>query len=402
MVGGSELAFRLLCRRYGCDLAYTPMISSTRFAEDAEYRKQEFQTTPEDRPLVAHFSGNNPQQMLKAAKFVDKKCDAIDLNLGCPQRVAFVGHYGSFLLDDEDRPLVLSIVRTLAAELTIPVFVKIRLLSTLEKTIELCRQLADAGAALIAIHARHRVNLVNRTGPAISKDVMIISNGNIRTHADIAANMELTQANGVMSAEGLLDNPAIFSTTDHNKNRLELALEYLSLVDKYPVKMKSVVFHIRRIARDELNDYQLMEELCACDSVEKMREILLQCKQYQEDGSYQYDPEKELRAKKALEKRKHEEGKRKRYEARMTRKAKREGKDPSFYLSIGAENPTLERLRYLKTLSQEEAFAAWKDRHSQHCFDYHFNAKERCKRDRTCAFLHADPVYHSGDAEVYG
>lgn len=116
-----------------------------------------------------------------------------------------------------------------------------------------------------------------------------------------------TTVDGVMSAEGLLDNPAIFSTTDHNKNRLELALEYLSLVDKYPVKMKSVVFHIRRIARDELNDYQLMEELCACDSVEKMREILLQCKQYQEDGSYQYDPEKELRAKRALEKRKHEE-----------------------------------------------------------------------------------------------
>jgi Dihydrouridine synthase (Dus) len=58
MVGGSELAFRLLCRKYGADLAYTPMMNSERFAVEEEYRKQEFQTAPGDRPLVAHFSGN--------------------------------------------------------------------------------------------------------------------------------------------------------------------------------------------------------------------------------------------------------------------------------------------------------------------------------------------------------
>ena len=33
------------------------LIFSERFAVDEEYRKEEFQTTPEDRPLVAHFSG---------------------------------------------------------------------------------------------------------------------------------------------------------------------------------------------------------------------------------------------------------------------------------------------------------------------------------------------------------
>jgi hypothetical protein len=61
MVGGSELAFRLLCRKYGADLCYTPMMSSVMFASDASYRKKEFQTTPEDHPVVAHFSANDPQ-----------------------------------------------------------------------------------------------------------------------------------------------------------------------------------------------------------------------------------------------------------------------------------------------------------------------------------------------------
>ena len=45
-----------------------------------------------------------------------------DLNLGCPQRIAHSGHFGSYLLDPVDRPLVLDMVRTLAKGLTIPIF----------------------------------------------------------------------------------------------------------------------------------------------------------------------------------------------------------------------------------------------------------------------------------------
>jgi len=77
MVNASELAFRLLCRKYGATLAYTPMINSEKFAVDAEYRKEEFQTTPQDRPLVAHFSANNAELFLQAVKHVEKHCDAI-------------------------------------------------------------------------------------------------------------------------------------------------------------------------------------------------------------------------------------------------------------------------------------------------------------------------------------
>ena len=50
---------------------------------------------------------------------------------------------------------------------------------------------------------------------------------------------------------------------------------------------------------------------------------------------------KAIKARKALERRKAEEGKRKAYEGRMTRKAKREGKDPNFYLIQGAEVRTV-------------------------------------------------------------
>ena len=312
------------------------MINAARFAVDAEYRAQEFQTTPEDRPLVAHFGGNDPAQLLAAARLVEDRCDAVDLNLGCPQVVAFHGHYGSFLLDDVDRPLVLKIVKTLADALSIPVFVKIRLLSTLPATIELCNQLAEAGAALIAVHARHRVSLTDRNadarggralleqvtaiGMALPMDVTLIAcvwtlsrlacshegplqahlrmatsaalgcrNGNVREHADVAKNMEETGADGIMSAEGLLDNPAIFSPTMHGKDRLELALEYLELAEQHPAPMRCVIFHTRRIAKQALMAYQLMQECCAATTVAELRGVVERCVKYQADGDFVYD-----------------------------------------------------------------------------------------------------------------
>eukprot|EP01041_Mallomonas_annulata_P004909 gene4909-9790_t len=430
MVGGSELAFRMLCRKYGAQLAYTPMMNSERFAMDASYRESEFQTIPADRPLVAHFSGNNPAIMLTAAKFIEDKCDAIDLNLGCPQRIAYAGHFGSYLLDKEDRDLIVSIISTLSKNISIPIFVKIRLLNTIEETIELCQQLAHAGANLIAIHARYRVNLVGRTGPgardgpahldqvAVIKKAIphipIIANGNVKSWDDVVDNLNTTGADGIMSAEGLLDDPTLFAPalsdqtgttltalTSTSKDKLQVALEYLNLATLYPVKIKSIIFHIRRICRNELIKYQLLEECLTARNIEIIRNIILQAISYEINNNYIYDSYKAKQEKNALQRKKFEEGKRKRYEERMIRKAKREKKDLNFYLEQGALNPTAEELEELKAMNKEQSFDIWKERHSQHCYAFHLE-KNGCPRDRTCSFLHMDASMTETEPLAYG
>ena len=272
---------------------------------------------------------------------------------------------------------------------------------------------------------RYRVNLVGRTGPGardgpahldqikrIKEEITgipIISNGNIITCQDAKNNLKFTNADGVMSAEGILDNPSLFehfnddsdeSGDDRNhKKHFDLAMEYLDLVDQHPVPLKSVVFHVRRICKDEFAKFQLLEDCLDCTTVSEVRSVVSQGLSYIEHNSFVFDPYKEKRRKELLAKKKHEEGKRKAYEQRMIRKAKREGKDLNYYLNIGAKNPTQEIIESLKSMKKEEAFEIWKRDHSQHCYSFHFD-EGGCKRDRTCAFLHADVTV--AEAVLYG
>ena len=42
------------------------------------------------------FCANDPDTLLKAAKLVEPYCDAVDLNLGCPQTIARKGKHARY------------------------------------------------------------------------------------------------------------------------------------------------------------------------------------------------------------------------------------------------------------------------------------------------------------------
>ncbi|KAF1837436.1 FMN-linked oxidoreductase [Decorospora gaudefroyi] len=253
MVEQSEFAWRLLSRSFlpvsqqKSLLAYTPMFHSKMFGEKSNYRDTHFQplksTVPSpiddyhlsqladsdrhldgnpafDRPLTVQFCSNDPDDFLRAAQHVAPFCDAVDLNLGCPQGIAKRGKYGAFL--QEDWSLIASMIRKLHDELDVPVTAKMRVLETPEKTLAYAKTLLDAGASIITVHGRRREQKGHNTGLAdwkmirhlrenLPRDAVIFANGNILQHEDIAACLEATGADGVMSAEGNLYDPTIFA-----------------------------------------------------------------------------------------------------------------------------------------------------------------------------------------------
>ena len=173
-----------------------------------------------DRPLVVQFCANSPDELLEAAKYVQPFCDAVDLNLGCPQGIARRGRYGAFLQEDWD--LIYRIINKLHTQLDVPVTAKIRILETKEKTLEYAKVILCAGASIITVHGRQRDQKGHKTGLAdwsvlrylrdnLPKDTVIFANGNILQHEDIARCLEETGADGVMSAEGNLYDPTIFA-----------------------------------------------------------------------------------------------------------------------------------------------------------------------------------------------
>ena len=189
---------------------------------------------------------------MKAAKFVENDCDAVDINLGCPQGIARKGNYGSFLLGQKE--LICSMVATLHKELKVPVTCKIRCLPTEKETLELALAIQDAGASLLTVHGRckeHNKHLCGATNYDIIKkikqalDIPVIANGGIAKFADIQKCIELTGVDGVMACESILEYPALFDNSKvHDLD--DLTLEYIDLFEQYPgeADMKTIRSHM--------------------------------------------------------------------------------------------------------------------------------------------------------------
>ncbi|KAI9270690.1 hypothetical protein BDA99DRAFT_502465 [Phascolomyces articulosus] len=216
MVRYSKLPFRELVRKYNVDITYSPMILADVFKNSEMARETDYSTNEADDPVVVQFAASNGVDLAAAAEMVAPFAGGIDLNCGCPQKWAIQEHIGSYLMSDPEA--VRDMVKTVKGRVNIPCSIKIRVHPDLKETYEFVKRAESVGVDFLTVHGRTRkqksTEPVNFEGIKLVKEtasVPVIANGSIFSNKDAEEMYERTGVNGVMSARGLLQNPAFFA-----------------------------------------------------------------------------------------------------------------------------------------------------------------------------------------------
>jgi hypothetical protein len=183
------------------------------------------------------------------------------------------------------------------------------------RSLALYRQLIDAGASMLSIHARTRYQKGHDTGQAdwdairiavqeFGNVVPILANGNIGTADDVLECLQYTGADGVMSSEAILEYPPLFwplvadTTTDATATTMTtttttttrpvipsvtLSLEYLDYAERYPPDQqgqgngfKTVRNHMHRFLHGALQQHtNVRDVLVRAKTLDELRSCII-------------------------------------------------------------------------------------------------------------------------------
>jgi tRNA-dihydrouridine synthase B len=303
MSGVSDLPFRLINRKFGCELAFMEMINARCLGYKSRKTEKLLSTHTKDKPLGVQLLGSKEEFILKALDIINKYAfDVLDFNAACPERKVTRRGEGASLLKEPKK--LSTLLKIIVKNSSFPVTVKIR--SGWDKNSVNAKEVAlyaqDAGIKGLFIHGRTKIqgysakvdyDLIGEVKKVL--EIPVIASGDILS-AGLAGKMFAeTGCDGVIIARGALGNPWIFKKIEHflKKNKvlpgpskeevIATMLEHLDLcVDFHGPRRGVIIFRkffiwytkgFRRIR-------PLREKVCRARTPEDMRALIAEIKNH--------------------------------------------------------------------------------------------------------------------------
>ena len=218
MAGFTDAPCRRLMAQHGAGFTVSEMVSSRALVYGDHKTVGLLKAEPNGAPYGVQIFGEVPEIMGEATAAIEQYAfDFVDINMGCPAPKIVSGGAGSKLMLDPDR--CGRIVEQVVANTKRPVTVKMRKGWDADHitAVECAKACEQAGAALIAVHARTREQMYT---PGIDPEIIarvkdavrvpVLGNGDIHSAEDAVEMMQATGCDGVMIARGALGDPWLF------------------------------------------------------------------------------------------------------------------------------------------------------------------------------------------------
>ncbi|MFH1190798.1 MAG: tRNA dihydrouridine synthase DusB [Candidatus Omnitrophota bacterium] len=218
MAGITDLPFRMLCRRFGAELAFVEMINCRSISYKSRRTKQMLSSLPKDKPLGVQILGTEEQYILKSLEILrGYEFDLLDFNAACPSKKVVRRGEGSGLLQDPKK--FAKILKLIVKHAWLPVSVKIRAgwdrASVNAKEIAMIAQ--DCGVNALFLHGRTKAqgysgqvdyDIIREVKKVL--DIPLIASGDVFSGFLAKKMFDETGCAGLAVARGSLGNPWIF------------------------------------------------------------------------------------------------------------------------------------------------------------------------------------------------
>ena len=316
MAGITDLPFRVICRRLGCGMTVSEMVSAKGLLYKNVKTTEMLRIEDSERPAAIQLFGSVPAELAEAAQMVEASgADIIDFNMGCPVPKIVNNGEGSALMKNPQ--LAYEVLAAMVAAVKIPVTVKFRAGwdDKHRNAVEIALAAERAGVAAVAVHGRTRQqfyegkadwSIIREVKQAVK--VPVFGNGDIFTVADGLRMLAETGVDGLMIGRGADGNPWLFQklkaalagepvpeapTLDA---RLDLAAEHLDMLIDFKgehISVKEMRRHISAYLKGLPHAAEFRGRFHKVDTREEFRQLLAE---YRQCAQNYYEQEKHFTA----------------------------------------------------------------------------------------------------------